>query len=42
MGNTRALGLDTWTIPTIGSVMWYSCMYTKVVPCEYSVLSIRV
>ena len=30
-GKQRALSLDIWPVPTIGSVIGFSCVYTTVV-----------
>jgi len=38
-GKQRAFSLDIWPVPTNGSVIGYSCVWTTVVAREYSVLS---
>ena len=42
IGEQRALSLETWPISNIGSDIGYSCVWTRVVSCEYSVLSTGV
>ena len=37
----RALSLNTWPDPTIGSVIGSSCVWTRIVACDNSVLSSR-
>ena len=41
IGKHHSLNLASWLIPSLDSVIWYSCVPTTVVAREHSVLSTR-